>query len=299
MSNQVNNSNPFKSISLILLVVLLFTLVFTFINFSKNKQIATKFSEIEKTASTYQSKNELLSEIITIDANVIFEGNYKASINEYELLKKKTNDESLITMLDKRIENLSKLLELESDGDEEQSLHEVLLQQSRKTISQLEENIDSIQGFYNNKSDSLISQLAELNDELVASKSKKSSSNNNVKIISFKNDKGKIIHYLGEVVDEKANGGGVGIWNTGSIYKGDWKNNQRHGNGTFEWADGERYEGEYVNDKRKGEGTYYWPSGDKYEGEWNNDVREGYGTLYDFDGNIRFEGGWVNDKPDR
>lgn len=233
-----------------------------------------------------------------IDANVIFEGDYQNSINAYSELLNQTDDEELIALINQRISYFNELLEMEDDG-EDKNPYEMILQKNKLTINELQENFDSIQNLYSKMSDSLITQLNNLNDELMTQKSKSSSTSEKVKVISFKNENGKLIHYLGEVENGKANGGGVGIWSTGSIYKGDWKNNKRHGNGTFEWADGERYEGEYVNDKRKGEGTYYWPSGDKYEGEWNNDVRESYGILYDFDGNIRFEGGWVNDKPDR
>lgn len=118
-----------------------------------------------------------------------------------------------------------------------------------------------------------------------------------VKVLSFKSPQGVLIHYLGEVENGKANGGGVGIWSTGSLYRGDWKDNKRHGMGRFEWVDGERYEGDYVNGTREGEGSYFWPSGERYEGEWSADQRNGEGVLYDMDGNIEYQGLWKNDLP--
>lgn len=118
-----------------------------------------------------------------------------------------------------------------------------------------------------------------------------------VKVISFPGQKGSTVHYLGEVTNGQANGGGIGIWTTGSVYRGEWKNSLRHGQGNFQWADGEKYIGAYVNGKREGMGVYLWPSGDKYDGEWKNDRRNGQGTLYDLDGRIVFSGLWVDDQP--
>lgn len=92
-------------------------------------------------------------------------------------------------------------------------------------------------------------------------------------------------------------GGGIGIWTTGSVYRGEWRNNLRHGKGSFQWKDGERYGGNYVDGKREGEGTYYWPSGERYEGQWVADQRTGQGTLFDLDGNVRYKGEWLNAVP--
>jgi hypothetical protein len=118
-------------------------------------------------------------------------------------------------------------------------------------------------------------------------------------MLTFENEKGADIVYLGDVKDGMANGKGVGVWEEGSIYKGSWVDNQRHGEGRFEWDDGEVYEGEYSKDKRSGHGVYQWPSGQKYEGQWKDDKRSGYGTLYNEYGNISFQGEWRGDSPIR
>lgn len=118
------------------------------------------------------------------------------------------------------------------------------------------------------------------------------------KIITFKSKNGTKIFYIGDIEDNKANGKGTGIYATsGSMYVGEWQNNLKHGFGQYEWADGVKYEGNYSKDLRKGFGKYFWPSGERYEGEWDNDKRNGYGTLYDINGNVRFKGDWINDKP--
>lgn len=108
----------------------------------------------------------------------------------------------------------------------------------------------------------------------------------------FKNSKGTEVNYFGEVKNSKANGEGVGIHNTGSVYNGQWKDNAKHGKGIYTWMEGEIYEGEFVNDQREGEGTYHWTNGNKYVGNWQDDMRNGYGKLFDKDNNLILEGDW-------
>ena len=114
--------------------------------------------------------------------------------------------------------------------------------------------------------------------------------------LRFTNRKGSQMHYVGQVKNDKANGFGVALLNTGSRYEGEWKDNQRHGKGTYYWSDGEYYVGEYLNDKRNGEGTYYWPNGEKYTGHWKDDKRSGEGIFYGKDGEIIADGIWQDDK---
>lgn len=114
--------------------------------------------------------------------------------------------------------------------------------------------------------------------------------------LQFKSKKNNRLHYVGQVRNEKANGMGIALLDTGSRYDGEWKDNQRHGQGTFYWPDGERYEGSYSNDKRSGLGTYYWPNGEKYVGQWADDKRNGAGTFYGSDGEVVTKGIWKNDK---
>lgn len=114
--------------------------------------------------------------------------------------------------------------------------------------------------------------------------------------LTFKSEKGNQMHYVGRVHNNKANGFGIALLDTGSRYKGEWKDNRRHGQGTFYWPDGEYYVGSYVNAKRTGYGTYYWPNGEKYVGYWKDDKRSGEGEFYAKDGSILTSGVWNNDK---
>lgn len=114
--------------------------------------------------------------------------------------------------------------------------------------------------------------------------------------VTFINGKGSQVHYVGQVVEGKANGHGIAILNTGSRYVGQWRNNERHGQGTFYWKDGEYYEGNYESDKRNGQGTYFWPNGEKYVGQWKNDQRSGKGAFFGKDGKLLTKGIWENDE---
>jgi hypothetical protein len=108
--------------------------------------------------------------------------------------------------------------------------------------------------------------------------------------------KGVKFQYIGQVKNGNANGFGIGFFESGSVYKGFWKDNMRHGKGVFTWKDGERYEGNYVEDKREGEGDYYWKNGEFYKGQWREDKRNGAGKLYKKTGKIKKEGFWVDDE---
>jgi hypothetical protein len=114
--------------------------------------------------------------------------------------------------------------------------------------------------------------------------------------LSFKNEMGKEVSYYGKVLNGKANGYGVGIYDNKGIYQGEWRNNVRHGRGKYIWNNGDQYIGEYAEGKREGAGNYYFVSGERYEGGWKSDVRNGYGIFYAKDGSILLKGEWENDK---
>lgn len=114
--------------------------------------------------------------------------------------------------------------------------------------------------------------------------------------LNFESSKGNQMHYVGQVQQGKANGEGIAILDTGSLYEGQWKDNMRHGQGKFFWSDGQYYVGNYENDKRSGEGTYFWSNGDKYVGEWENDKRNGYGKFYNKSKELIASGIWKEDE---
>lgn len=158
----------------------------------------------------------------------------------------------------------------------------------RETKDSLDFRLKKLNQEYDQALQSAQNELAQLKSEL--------NKKENIQVLSFVNQNGNQIYYLGEVKNGKANGGGIGIWNTGGIYKGEWKDNMRHGEGHYTWKDGHQYEGTFVNGIREGQGVYTWSSGERYEGNWSNNKRNGYGVMYDKDNNVQFKGEWEDDK---
>jgi hypothetical protein len=117
----------------------------------------------------------------------------------------------------------------------------------------------------------------------------------NRNLITFRSASGNKVHYLGDMENDRANGYGIGIWDTGGVYKGEWVNNQRWGKGRYDWADGEWYVGEFKGDMRNGTGTYYFKNGERYEGQWKDNKRHGQGVVYDKNNVVLNEGVWTND----
>ena len=85
------------------------------------------------------------------------------------------------------------------------------------------------------------------------------------------------------------------LWNDGSYYEGDIKNNLFDGKGKFHWKEGREYIGEWKNGKMNGKGVMNYLDGAKYEGDFFNGKREGIG-IYIWNKNKYYEGSWVNGK---
>lgn len=143
---------------------------------------------------------------------------------------------------------------------------------------------------------SVVNDLEKAKNELAITKQKLSELQMANGILNLTSSKGKKFQYIGQTKNGNAEGFGVGIFETGSIYKGYWKNNLRNGKGIFTWKDEEHYEGEFLEDKRNGYGEYHWKNGEVYKGMWKNDKRHGEGKLYKKNGKLKKEGNWENDE---
>jgi hypothetical protein len=251
-------------------------------------------AEISKQKTESSLSNKLIS-LIKIDNELILNDNYELAFELYQDFNVPLPD-SIYSFIEKRKEKLSRIFEENQNENTQIAILQNRINKGNKKIDTLKNEIEALKLKFDFKRDSLSNYITELKVDL-KNKDQKLNQKEKVRVITFKSTSGKKIHYLGEVEDDKANGGGVGIWETGSLYRGNWKDNVRHGKGIFEWADGQKYDGDYKDGKRHGTGTYFWPSGERYEGEWVNDKRNGMGTLYDPDSNIRYKGEWVDDKP--
>jgi hypothetical protein len=244
-----------------------------------------------------QSQLLVFEQMVSTD-NLYFQRDYQEALAQFSALSNEMNlNEQQTEFLELRTRHLKNL----SVSDDPSS---ALLQIQKAQIDALNadkvslaQQIDSLKRQSNSQDVELLEKIKTL-EKAIVEKDKRLAQKDKLQVLSFKNDKGNLIHYLGEIKNGKAEGNGIGIWETGGIYKGNWRNNQRHGEGTYTWKDGHVYEGTFVNDIREGEGTYTWTSGEKYVGEWRNNQRHGAGILYDKDNNIKLQGNWKNDKLD-
>jgi hypothetical protein len=279
---------PLTLLALILLVLLLRAQVLV-----QDHQLELQDAQEERKGLDVMT-NRLL-ELEQADALVILEGRYQDAMDAYRLLAE-DSDTVIGPAVQARIDAIGTLLTDQHGSTQQADPKDLLLAQYRNRIEELGSRLLVQEHALQSVTDSLQARVADLSAAL-RQQDKELGKKEQVQVITFNSNKGQKIHYLGEVQDGKAHGGGVGIWSTGSVYRGDWRNNLRHGQGTFEWADGERYEGTYVDGIREGLGTYHWPSGDRYVGQWRADRRNGPGTLYDMDGSVRYQGAWKDDKP--
>ena len=262
---------------------------------ASQKKLDSQLKEFRADLDSTKNRAGFLQEFLIADNNYIL-GDYQKASEAYEKISdhpyKTPFEQDLINLRKRRIDEIISHRDTLSADIE---AYQYSLAAARDDIERIEKEKDSLLALDHATIQELQSTIEEMREELTE-KDKKLNQKEKVQVISFRNKKGNLIHYLGEVSDEKANGGGVGIFDTGGIYRGEWKDNQRHGEGVYTWKDGHKYEGTFVEGIREGQGTYYWSSGEKYTGEWKNNKRNGEGTLYDRDNNIQYEGKWVDDK---
>lgn len=221
-------------------------------------------------------------ELVAIDS-VLMKGDYNKAIESYNTTLE--NHEELNSVIPLRIALAQKLMQNDIKRSSEKVNEAISIDSiAIAPISQSEiRSIDSLNFALEKARVQLSNMRKQLNNKSFG------------EYLSFTSKKGTALHYVGQVKNNKANGAGIAVLETGSRYEGEWKDNLREGNGTFYWADGEYYIGSYKDDMRNGEGTYFWPNGEKYKGQWKNDKRNGKGIFHKKDGSV-ISGIWENDK---
>lgn len=274
-----------------------------FISFLAHKNIVLKRNLKEVTAKnnfyftildSLNHQNSTLTKLVNLDDDIIKEISRQLNIDSSELKK-------LIQGINanEKFHKRQILAELITDHIQENSkskqkinskIENLILanQELDKKINNLTNHKDSIHGILKIKLKEL-ETLNKRNDSLDIAKFQ------HLKVIEFKKQE-HTVYYIGEKINEKPHGYGVGLWSNGGMYKGEWKNGQRDGKGTYIWKDGEIYEGEWVDGKRNGEGKYLWKDRHYYIGSWNENKRHGYGAIYYPNGKMEYEGNWENDK---
>lgn len=79
------------------------------------------------------------------------------------------------------------------------------------------------------------------------------------------------------------------------VLVGSFKDDKLSGNCKIYTVGQLEYDGEMRNGTKNGYGCYYNKGILKYEGEFKNDMKNGIGVLYDDDGNVVYQGEWLND----
>lgn len=69
-----------------------------------------------------------------------------------------------------------------------------------------------------------------------------------------------------------------------------------HGLGMYIYNDGTIYSGQYKEDKKHGFGIYNWPDGRRYKGWWHEGKQHGLGQYFDVTKNSEKSGLWENGK---
>jgi hypothetical protein len=249
----------------------------------------SEYDQLENMLSTFQA-------IRNADDLWLLKSQPRKALEKYKALE--VVDKELQQSINERIQHLKNILKSESDNELTKLNLRTDLGNTRNERDSLQFALDSIQqtsqlslGILKRKNDSLENDLQ--------SKKRQLQRKETLKVISFQSQNDILVHYIGETKNDKATGGGVGVWADGSMYRGEWKDNRRHDKGEFKWPDGAKYKGDFVMGERTGEGVFHYPTGEKYEGEFKKGLRSGSGVLYDINNNISFEGQWENDKPKR
>lgn len=104
--------------------------------------------------------------------------------------------------------------------------------------------------------------------------------------------------YEGEYTFYRPHGRGSCLYKSKQRYEGQWVNGVREGEGVYTWPSGQRYVGHYERGKRVGYGELTFSDGRIYKGNWLDDKREGQGVELDREGEVLYEGKYVNGEPE-
>ncbi len=276
-----------KKTNIVLLGGVLIALIIAISSMFREQKLKKQLKEIQAKETLISNRLASQEELLPIDS-LLVSGQYQSALQKYEkLFSSNASDDNTYVKL--RIQLAKQFMKLNKGmhPDDSISVQQKVLDTS---IVEIASPVGEVRRY-----DSLYFALEKVKAQLNRVK-KQQQKKSYGEYLTFTNRKHHKVHYVGQVRNDKANGYGIAVFDTGSRYEGEWKENLRHGDGSFYWTDGEYYVGQYQNDRRTGQGTYFWPNGEKYVGQWKDDQRNGEGAFYDKDSNIMTEGLWKNDK---
>jgi len=128
-------------------------------------------------------------------------------------------------------------------------------------------------------------------------------------------------YYHGDFMNDQRDGKGEYHWSDSRQYHGEWREDRRHGQGKFLYPNGDLFEGQFLEGARQGQGRFEFSDGSVfegnfkkgqfhgkgckyvhkdgrvYQGEFSDGLRNGTGKELYPNGQLRYEGPWVNDQP--
>ena len=103
--------------------------------------------------------------------------------------------------------------------------------------------------------------------------------------------------YVGRFIDGLQHGTGAELWADQSTYQGEYRAGLKHGHGECKWPGQAHYVGEFNSGLFEGHGRFSWANGNFYEGMWAANQIHGYGVFTWADGMI-YEGEYKEGKRD-
>jgi len=85
--------------------------------------------------------------------------------------------------------------------------------------------------------------------------------------------------YIGDLSDDKFEGGGKLTLKDGTIYEGHFHQGQPEGKGKISYSSGNSYNGSFKAGRYHGCGEFTWNNGNSYRGCYERGKRHGYGVL--------------------
>ena len=99
----------------------------------------------------------------------------------------------------------------------------------------------------------------------------------------------------GEVEAAWSNCYGEMKYESGDVYRGEYKDGKYFGKGEFLMSNGDKFLGNWIDGLKNGQGKYSWKDGDVFDGEFKLGLKQGKATYFYFDGR-KFIGYYENDK---
>lgn len=213
----------------LLLLISMASTIFMFVRVRDLKAQLNATLQDKKKAQAPVSRHPLLDHYLVIDSLLAKEKYNEARLAYEKLLDRFPKDKALVRSIKLRIRDLVKFDKMQQklrSYERENTFEE--LSSKMQQVDSLSQKLTTFEQMHHNRLDSVNFALKKAN---ILTESLKNQLNSKLSstYLSFTNQEGVKIHYVGNVKDKKAHGQGFGLYSNGNRYKGTWKNNKPHG----------------------------------------------------------------------